>query len=1407
MTMKPLNKWLMNKSGVLNYWYYDEEEFPFENGHLLIKGGNGSGKSVTTQSFLPLLLDGNKSPQRLDPFQTRSRKMIDYIFGESPEENEKTSYLYMEYKRRDTQEYITTGMGLKGDIAGDKVTSWYFLIKNKRINEDLYLYNTQVDSHGEKMKVPLSEKEMKNLIEREKCGYFVTTQTEYAELVNKYIFQFQTIKEFKEMVDLVVQIRTPKLSNNMGPSVMYDILQRSLPELSANDLRSLTETIQNIDEIKERKMKAKEDLKLVEILSFRYNDYNQSLITQKGQALLSTKQKQDDSQKRVEQAKKNWLNAKSDFDEKTMEANQLKDELLSLQKKIDHLKDDDVYKAKQEQIRLENEWAKMTSDWNQLKTSLDDKETRLRKITAEVQHIENEKYKVESKINLSIEELDNLADDVGYTEHTLNRDSFRDALAHKKAMEATQQWEHSAEHFQDTIETILHKLTKEKELENQLEKQKEDIEIESRKRDNIRLAIESNRDLLERELELVNRQMAEQNEQNAEYVLTKDELAHMAYAVEELFETMTVKELEDMLQQYYFVKKQVIGKEELRLGNELQLVVKTIREKQIERQEWEKKQDPIPDYRKKETELLRKQLSKKGIPFISFYEAVEFVPALSKYEKERIESSLVEMGILDSLIVLPEHHHLFSESDSVLFPRPISGIDTLDQYLTANLPIEYQALEQTTNAILASIAIVVHEQESFVTSFGHYQHGIVTGFAVPRPASIYIGKEARKRYREEVLNDLQEEIDQLNLEKTTFEEQLKRITARYETLNAEYNVFMLTKDVEEVHGKITEDEREIFTIERFITRLHTGMLNLQQDYSNTKRERMALTSGRETPLAVEGYRDVLREVKEYVKEVREIKQQVNDWNLLLQGMKIMTDQSEQAEIDIEETRDLSLQKEREHSKTGVYIEQLKKTIKEKDTGNIERQIEETERRIQGIPEIREDLIEKLGLLKGKIPEFEGKIYRETSSVRFYQELYQWTKELFVQEINRELTRVFDKHLLLDDDGIVSIAEELLEENAESTRDKRQSSRDKMVDAFNEVRVKGLEEYSLNLTDTDAYVKEISDEGYDHFGQEIEKIESLSSRQLIQLTFDGKLVTPQQLQDTIKEQISAIDIALTEEDEKLYREVILDNIGERIRELIGQASAWNEEINAYMKQTSASNGLKLWLQWKPRKASEEGEMSAAELVTLLQKDPMTLKPGDYKKLSTYFNTKIRYAKESYENDDKLRETSFDVLIKNILDYRTWFEFKIFYQKEGMDRHELTKTNYNKLSGGERAMSMYIPLLSALHSKFISASEDAPHIISMDEAFAGVDENNISTMFKLMSDFDMNYILNSQVLWGTYETVDALSIVDIIRPLNTKDVTVMLYKWNGVEIKPVNEEVEIEVNEKQQNMFELIAEMEV
>ena len=41
-----MNCWRMNKMGFLHFWLYDLEEFPLQNGHILLRGNNGSGKSI-----------------------------------------------------------------------------------------------------------------------------------------------------------------------------------------------------------------------------------------------------------------------------------------------------------------------------------------------------------------------------------------------------------------------------------------------------------------------------------------------------------------------------------------------------------------------------------------------------------------------------------------------------------------------------------------------------------------------------------------------------------------------------------------------------------------------------------------------------------------------------------------------------------------------------------------------------------------------------------------------------------------------------------------------------------------------------------------------------------------------------------------------------------------------------------------------------------------------------------------------------------------------------------------------------------------------------------------------------------------------------------------------------------------
>ena len=71
------------------------------------------------------------------------------------------------------------------------------------------------------------------------------------------------------------------------------------------------------------------------------------------------------------------------------------------------------------------------------------------------------------------------------------------------------------------------------------------------------------------------------------------------------------------------------------------------------------------------------------------------------------------------------------------------------------------------------------------------------------------------------------------------------------------------------------------------------------------------------------------------------------------------------------------------------------------------------------------------------------------------------------------------------------------------------------------------------------------------------------------------------------------------------------------------------------------------------------------------------------------------------------------MREVLDYRKWFEFQLECQKTGEKKRELTDRVFLP-SAGRKAMSMYVPLFSAVAAKYAGAREDAPKMISLDEA---------------------------------------------------------------------------------------------
>src|SRR5947199_1973473 len=88
-----------------NFWLYGQQEFEVVHGRLFLAGENASGKSTVLTAALPLALDGDIRPNRLDTFGGRERHMEYYVLGSNesatPYSHERrTAYIALEFEWR-----------------------------------------------------------------------------------------------------------------------------------------------------------------------------------------------------------------------------------------------------------------------------------------------------------------------------------------------------------------------------------------------------------------------------------------------------------------------------------------------------------------------------------------------------------------------------------------------------------------------------------------------------------------------------------------------------------------------------------------------------------------------------------------------------------------------------------------------------------------------------------------------------------------------------------------------------------------------------------------------------------------------------------------------------------------------------------------------------------------------------------------------------------------------------------------------------------------------------------------------------------------------------------------------------------------------------------------------------------
>lgn len=321
--------------------------------------------------------------------------------------------------------------------------------------------------------------------------------------------------------------------------------------------------------------------------------------------------------------------------------------------------------------------------------------------------------------------------------------------------------------------------------------------------------------------------------------------------------------------------------------------------------------------------------------------------------------------------------------------------------------------------------------------------------------------------------------------------------------------------------------------------------------------------------------------------------------------------------------------------------------------------------------------------------------------------------------------------------------------------------------------------------TPDWLKEDYGDYYEPFKNEWQQ---LKGRRLIQMEYQGQRVSPYYVSSALKKELEDQKGWLDEQDRQLYEDIIVNTVGIILRNRIQRAEKWVREMDKIMASRDNSSGLIFSIAWKPLTAESELELDTKDLVQLLQRNSKFLHEEDLNRITKHFQSRIGKAKELIQLRNE--GSTLHQVLKEVLDYRKWFSFVLSFRRVNEPKRELTNNAFFKFSGGEKAMAMYIPLFTAAYSRYKEASAMAPYIISLDEAFAGVDENNIRDMFEVVEQLGFSYIMNSQALWGDYDTISSLAIWELVRPKNADYVTVIRYQWDGKQKSLIFDEDQLE-----------------
>jgi uncharacterized protein (TIGR02680 family) len=1350
--MRTPDRFVLARAGIVNLYEYDDQVFELADGRLLLRGHNTSGKTKALELLLPFCLDGDISPRKLDPFAKNAKEMKWNLVG-CVEAEQRIGYVWLEFARLDADgglEHVTAGIGMKANRGRDGVQRWYFLLRGRRIGHELTLRRGDY---------PLTRRELVELLGD--GDELFDAPHEYRRRLNGVVYGFPSLAQYETMISLLLELRRPHLSKALDARQVAALLSGSLPEIDHDLMRRLGDGLEQLDDLQAA-------LRTLESVRERVEEFNRSAY--RGYARAVTAERGE----RLRRADTSYGNASAARRKADEELEQAREAAAAATRELA------AARARRATLDGERDALLQSTEWESVSEI---EQLGLTAAHARLAARQADEHADDASGRLVADEADAVtasaaADDAyaAFARALARLDEEADAAGlaarHEAVVPAFDDPERApttiGELLRDEAERCLIVLNEHDQLHVALAAAEAIHEQAGASSDEAQAGLRAaaeRRAQLQAELQAVSEALVEAIEGWA------GELYELHLEPEVLARTIELA-----------VDVGIDGGaspatawEAVRAARHDALVVQ---HSQLEagREELARERAELAAARARLTDERdepppaghTRPASRAGRPGAPLWELVDFAPSVSAQDRAGIEAALEGAGLLDAW-VLPDGVLLDADTlDVVLDPatRP-RGATLADALLAVEDPrVEHAVVER----VLTSIALDNDETPDACAMFrtGRFRLGPAHGHFA-KPAAEYVGAAARAERRLRRIAELDirlTEIDGRDMELATA---VARVDGRVATLDAESARFPDSEPLANVRRALTaaegrereeratlaERERSAVAADeqrqhaRQVVAGHARSCGLPDDL-DLAAVRTRQTAAHRYEAAVSGTADVAAHRHGTAARLAELVRRLDDARTALAELV------RAAELADGEARRLEAEyAEREAAlgRTGEEI-RARKLALDASLKELRRQISELEQAdkdtavaVKGCEGETERAAEALA----------GAARERDAALAAFRRL--GSSDLFALGLESD-TPPDAEHAA---DWTLSRALEVLR----SLPSGRLAVRSGVGELANKVQQR--------CSELDRALGQQADMGV--------VAESDADGVLIVRVRQGaRTLTVPQLVHRLDTEVEERERTLSAEQRRIFNDTLLEEIAEHLRERIERVDELVADMNATLTRCPTGSGKTVRLDWA---AAEDDSGELRTVTRLLRRSVATLGEAERAPLIAFFRDRIQRAREQTASIGTLGEPGAAAHLRDAFDYRGWFTFTLYEVKDGQ-RAKLTAKRHALGSGGEQAVLIHMPLFAAAAALYSSSRDGrAPRLVMLDEALSGIDDETREKVLAVLVALDLDVVMTSHELWGTYRTVPSLSIYQLHRENGAFGVASEHFLWDGESLRELEQ----------------------